>query len=74
MIPMREYNRLAEVLTQQMALRHLTVAALSRQTGIDLSTLRRLASGRHRSASIRTLIALAQAFDCPLAAFLDQIG
>lgn len=71
---MREYSHLAQVLTEQMTLHHLTVASLSRQTGIDLSTLRRLASGRHRSASTRTLIALAQAFNCPLAAFLDQIG
>lgn len=70
---MRVYNHLPTVLTVQMAARGLSTRDLSCQTGIDLSTVRRLLNGRYQSTSVRNLAALARLFDCPLASFLDQI-
>ncbi len=68
MITMRIYSHLPAVLTVQMAER-----GLSCQTGIDLSTVRRLLNGRYQSTSVRNLAALARLFNCPLSSFLDQI-
>lgn len=70
---MRIYSHLPAVLTVKMAERGLSTRDLSCQTGIDLSTVRRLLNGRYQSTSVRNLAALARLFNCPLSSFLDQI-
>ena len=71
---MRHYEHLAEELTALMLQHHLTAAELSRRTGIDLSTLCRIRSGRCDSLSTRILWALSHEFQIPIAELIDRFS
>lgn len=71
---MRHYEHLAEQLTLLMEERGLSCAELARRTGIASTTLRRVRNGRHDTLSTRSLLALSNVFEIPLAGLIDRFS
>ena len=54
--------------------RKLTAAELSRQTGIDPGTIRRILSGQQSAISTRNMVALAKFFGVSLRELMDKLS
>ena len=71
---MRSFKAAPEVLSAWMDERKLTAAELSRQTGIDPGTIRRILSGQQSAISTRNMVALARFFGISLRELMDKLS
>ena len=71
---MRTYEYAAQALNALMQAHGLTVAELSRQTGVDAGVLRAIAAGKRRTVSTRTILALAQCFGLPMQTLIERFS
>ena len=71
---MRSFKAAPEVLSAWMDARKLTAAELSRQTGIDPGTIRRILSGQQSAISTRNMVALAKFFGVSLRELMDKLS
>ena len=71
---MRSFEAAPEVLSAWMDERKLTAAELSRQTGIDPGTIRRILSGQQSAISTRNMVALAKFFGVSLRELMDKLS
>ena len=71
---MRSFKAAPEVLSAWMDERKLTAAELSRQTGIDPGTIRRILSGQQSAISTRNMVALAKFFGVSLRELMDKLS
>lgn len=71
---MRTFDKAAAVLSAWMDEQGLSAAELSRRTGIDAGTLRKIMTGRETAISTRNLMALAQYFGCSMQELIDTFS
>lgn len=71
---MRTFDKAAAVLSAWMGEQGLSAAELSRRTGIDAGTLRKIMTGRETAISTRNLMALAQYFGRSMQELIDTFS
>ena len=71
---MRRYEKAAGLLGQWMCERAVSTMQLSRQTGIDRGTIRKILAGRQAAISTRNMVALAQFFGVSVAELMDKLS
>ena len=71
---MRRYERAAGTLCVWLRERAVGTVQLSRQTGIDPGTIRRILSGQQSAISTRNMVALAQFFGVSLRELMDKLS
>ena len=71
---MRRYERAAGTLHVWLRERAVGTVQLSRQTGIDPGTIRRILSGQQSAISTRNMVALAQFFGVSLRELMDKLS
>ena len=70
---MKNFEHAAEVLTALMEEGDLTAAELSRQTEVNVGTIRNLMTGRQTNISTRNLMTLARYFGMSMEEFIRKI-
>ena len=71
---MRRYEKAAGTLNVWLRERAVGTVQLSRQTGIDPGTIRRILSGQQSAISTRNMVALAQFFGVSLRELMDKLS
>lgn len=71
---MRRYERAAGTLRVWLRERAVGTVQLSRQTGIDPGTIRRILSGQQSAISTRNMVALAEFFGVSLRELMDKLS